>query len=334
MMNYKEVSKVMVTVNTVTGPVSVEQIGRTLVHEHVAFQYPGWQFDAAAPPLDRQMAVSKAVEEIERAKACGVKTIIDCTPPDGSRDVDLIKEVAEKANINIVCATGRYNGAEGAPVYFTARHNFGKDIIPELYEGFVKEATEGIGNTKVRAGIIKVGTSLNQITAYEERVLRAAARACKETGVSIITHTEAGTMGLEQADIFISEGVNPKKVAIGHSCGTPDMKYLLSLLDKGVYVSFDRFGLDFIFPDAIRKAHLIALMGLGYTERLLVSQDYVINWPGRPLLTSEEQKRLAPEWNLTHLFRNIFPALKQAGIKDEQIDTLLIDNPRRWLEGK
>lgn len=86
--------------------------------------------------------------------------------------------------------------------------------------------------------------------------------------------------------------------------------------------------------DTIRKAHLIALMGLGYTERLLVSQDYVINWPGRPLLTSEGQRRLAPEWNLTHLFRNIFPALKQAGITDKQIDTLLIDNPRRWLEGK
>jgi len=176
-----------------------------------------------------------------------------------------------------------------------------------------------------------VATGHGRISAYEEMVLRAAARAQRETGVPIITHTEAGTMGPEQADLLISEGVTPGRIMVGHMCGSADLKYHISVLEKGVYIAFDRLGLEVIHPDTIRKACIVGLISAGYAERIMLSQDSMVRMLGRSV--EEARALVLPNWVPTHIFENIIPALRKSGVPDDKIKAMMADNPRRLFAG-
>lgn len=218
--------------------------------------------------------------------------------------------------------------AEGASAYFKARAGFSGDreaTVREMYGTFVKDITEGIGDTGVRAGVIKVGTSRNVIAPYEEMVLEAAAMAQKETGVPIITHTEGGTMAPEQAQFLISKGADPKRLMVGHICGNANLQYHLAVLEQGAFISFDRIGLDFIFPDKLRLATIIGLAGIGYTDQIMLSHDCIIRWLGRPFVLMKAAEPLVANWVMTHIFENILPALKKGGLTDQQI------TPSWWI---
>jgi len=236
--------------------------------------------------------------------------------------------VAQATGVNIICATGRYKEEQGATPYFKFRAQFG-DVITEMSETFVQELTAGIGGSGIKAGIIKVATGAHRISPYEEMVLRAAARAAKATGARITTHTDEGTMGRAQLDIFTSEGIDLTRVIIGHSCGSADLRYHVDMLDRGCYLGFDRFGLDFLQPDRLRTAALIGLLGIGFHKQIVLSHDTVWCWRGRPLTLPAE---LAPNWHPTHVFTHIIPALREAGVSEEKITALLVDNPRRFFE--
>ena len=322
----------MTKVNTILGPISADDLGVTLMHEHLVFSYLGWECDALASPYDRKAAAKACVEALKQAKDHGLKTLVDATATDMGRDVELEKMVSDELGINIVAATGFYTDRLGKSGYFKAR-SLVYDIAAELGEIMVKEITKGIGDSGIKAGVIKVGTGHARITPYEEKLLTAAARAQKETGVPIITHTEAGTMGPEQADLLISEGADPKRTVIGHMCGNSDLNYHMTVLDKGVNIAFDRLGIDAIFPDRLRKACLLGLIGSGYTDRLLLSQDCFAYRMGRPFEFSESMKPLLANWTYVHVFKDIIPALKEAGVSQEKIDTLMVGNPRRIFSG-
>jgi len=323
----------MTKVNTVLGPISTDEMGMTLIHEHLTLAYPGWECDAMAAPYDREVIAKVCVEALEEAKAYGVKTMVDASPNDLNRDVELGKMVSERTGINIICATGLYMEAMGKPAYFKFRSQV-FDATTEIYETFMKEITQGIGDTGVKAGVIKVGTGHGCISAYEEMVLKAAARAQKETGVPTITHTETGTMGPEQADLLISEGADPRRIMIGHIGGNANLQYHTSVLEKGVYIAFDRLGVDFLFPDTLRKACIIGLIGIGYANRIMLSHDYCPYWLGRPVELPDLVKGLLANWSYAHVFKNIIPALKQAGVSDDTIATMMVDNPRRLFAGE
>jgi len=322
----------MAKVNTVLGPISVDELGVTLMHEHLVFAYLGWDCDALAPPYDREAAATACVEALKGAKDYGLKTLVDATATDMGRDVELQKMVSDRLGINIISATGFYTEKYGKAGYFKFR-SIAYDITNEICETLVKEITQGIGDTGVKAGVIKVATGHARISSYEEKVLKAAARAQKETGVPIITHTEAGTMGPEQADLLISEGADPKRVVIGHVCGNADLKYHLSVLEKGVNIAFDRLGIDILFPDKLRKACLMGLIGIGYANRILLSQDCWAWWLGRPYEFPDAAKPLLANWSYVHVFNNIIPALREAGVTEDKIHTLMVENPRRLFSG-
>src|SRR5439155_511579 len=197
------------------------------------------------------------------------------------RDVELMAEVAQATGVRIVCATGLYKEDQGAPAYFKFRAQFG-DGVKEMTDVFTRELTEGIGETGIRAGVIKVATSAHKITPYEEMVLRAAAHAHRETGMPITTHTDEGTMGVEQLDILTGEGVAPHAIIVGHSDGSSDLHYHLSMLDRGAYLGFDRFGLELLHPDRERHAALIGLLGLDFERQIVLSHDTAWCWRGRP----------------------------------------------------
>jgi phosphotriesterase-related protein len=320
-------------INTVLGPVSPDELGVTLIHEHLVFSYLGWECDALAPAYDREAAATVCVEALGEAKSQGLRTLVDATGTDMGRDVELQKIVSERLGINIICATGFYTEKYGKAGYFKFR-SMNYDIVAELCETLVKEITQGIGNTGIKAGVIKVATGHARISSYEEKVLKAAARAQKETGVPIITHTESGTMGPEQAELLISEGADPKRIVIGHMCGNSDLNYHVSVLDKGVNIAFDRLGIEVLFPDRLRKACLIGLLGIGYVDNIFLSQDCWAYRLGRPFEFADEVKTLLANWRYDHIFDNIIPALKEAGVSQERIDALMVRNPRRLFGGK
>jgi len=322
----------MTKINTVMGPVSADELGVTLMHEHLVFSYLGWECDALSPPYDREAAANVCIEALREAKSLGLKTLIDATATDMGRDVELQKIVSENLGINIICATGFYTEKYGKAGYFKFR-SMVYDIVSELCETLVKEITQGIGNTGVKAGVIKVGTGHGRISSYEEKVLRAAARAQKETGVPIITHTESGTMGPEQADLLISEGADPKRVVIGHMCGNSDLSYHVSVLEKGVNIAFDRLGIDVLFPDKLRKACLIGLIGSGYADKIFLSQDCWAYRLGRSFEFTEATKPLLANWTYVHVIKNIIPALKEAGVSQDKINALMVGNPQRLFGG-
>ena len=325
----------MTIINTVLGPVDAESLGLTLAHEHIIAGYPGWECDPLSRPYNREKIVGVCIKNIEPAKAYGVNTIIDATPLDLARDVEVMRDVAEKLHINIVCATGRYMEDEGKWMYLKQRHrNKIGDMQTELYEGFMHELTNGIGQTGIKPGILKVSTGLGCISQCEEAVLLAAAQATKETGTPIMTHTQDGTMGPEQADILIGEGVAPNKIVIGHMCGNPSMQYQLEVLKRGTYIAFDRFGIEMFVSDQVRTATLIGLLGMGYADRILLSHDFTACGYGRGgRMPIEEAKKVGMNWSLINIFKNILPALKKAGITDDQIKTMTVDNPARFLSG-
>ena len=316
-------------VHTVLGPCRTSDLGVALMHEHLLIGWPGWENDAAAQPMSRAEVRRLCVERMLELKELGMSTFVDPCPIDLGRDVELMAEVAQATGIHIICATGLYKEDQGGASYFKFRTPFA-DVAGEMAETFVKELTEGIGSTGIRAGVIKVATGAHQITAYERMVLTAAARAHRATGAPITTHTDEGTMGREQLDVFAAEGVDLKHVIVGHSCGSADLRYHVDLLDRGAYLGFDRFGLEFLQPDRVRVAALIGLIGIGFGHRLVLSHNTVWCWRGRPL---ELPSALMPKWNPTHLFRNIIPALREAGVSEAKIQSLIRDNPRRYFEG-
>jgi phosphotriesterase-related protein len=317
------------TVQTVLGPCRVDDLGASLMHEHLLIGWPGWDSDTAAAPFDRTGARQLCSERMLELKELGMSTLVDPCPIDLARDVELMAEVAQTARVNVICATGLYKEDQGAASYFKFRASLG-DVVGEMTETFVKELTTGIGSTGIKAGIIKVATGKNQITAYERAVLTAAARAHKETGAPITTHTEDGTMGREQLDIFAGEGIDLSHVIVGHSCGSADLAYHVDMLDRGAYLGFDRFGLEMLHPDRLRLAALIGLLGIGFAHRIVLSHDSVWCWRGRPL---QIPPTLLPNWNPTHVFKNIVPALRDAGVPEAKITAMLRDNPRRYFAG-
>jgi phosphotriesterase-related protein len=231
----------MNTVNTVCGRILPDELGITLAHEHIVFGYPGWYADTLGT-FDRKTIIDNSVGIYNNLREkYNLNTVIDATTNDCGREPEIYKEISEKTGINIICCTGLYSEAEGAAAYFKFRDTI-SDIVNEIYEIFMKDITEGIRKTGIKAGAIKVASSHGKITPYEMKVFQAAAKASKETGVPIITHTEGGTMGPEQADLLISEGASPNKIVIGHMCDNVDLKYQLEVLEKGVSIAFDRMG--------------------------------------------------------------------------------------------
>jgi phosphotriesterase-related protein len=318
---------------TVTGSVRPDALGPTLMHEHLMIGYPGWESDSLRPGDSREEMFSRCVDRIEELKGLGVTSMLDPCPADLGRDVEFMAKVAQKTSFNIICATGLYKEEEGGTAYWKFRGNFGSgaDAMAETFE---KELSEGIGNTGIRAGIIKVATGFEPMTAYETTVFEAAAKAAVATGAPVTTHTDKGLYGEDQQALLIKAGVPAHRIIIGHSCGTSDQDYHARVASAGSYLGFDRFGLEFVQPDAERVACLLRLMERGHGRQLVVSHDTVWCWRGQPIPRPEIQSAMEETWNVRHFHERILPRLREGGATREQIDDLLIGNPRRFFAGE
>jgi phosphotriesterase-related protein len=314
------------SVQTVTGAAPVTDLGTTLIHEHVLVGYPGWQLDAKAPPFRRSEAMARAVDQMQELQAEGVRTFVDPCPMDLGRDVEFLAELSQKSGMRIVCTTGAYFEAEG--ITHTFRH-LTEEAICEIY---VKEITDGVGETGIRAGAIKIATGSRVVSPYEQKMVTAAARAAKATGVPLISHTQDASCGHDQIDLVTAQGVPANRLVVGHSDGTPDHWYQRSLAERGAFVGFDRFGISLFVSDDVRIQNVLRLAEAGHTERILVSHDSIVCWLGRPVPYAQTYDQLLaalPDWRPTTIFRKVIPKLLEGGMSQDQIDTILVDNPRR-----
>lgn len=322
-------------VNTVTGPIDVEELGPTLMHEHLRVEFPGWESNTMLPPLQTyEEMVEICIANIKKLQARGVKSLLDPCPIDLGRDVKLAKEVCEKTGFQIICATGLYKEEWGGAPYWKFRQNFGMGGVDEMAALFIHELTVGIGDTGIKAGIIKVATGPGEISDYDMAVLEAAAKASVATGAPITTHTEQGLGGDVQQKILLGAGVLPHKIIIGHSCGNDDHQYHLDLLNKGTYIGFDRFGITPEFPDEKRVAALLKLLDKQKENRIVVGQDSCWCSAGGTI-PAEIWEQLDHDivFNPVHFHDHIIPQLLEGGATQEQVDMMLIENPKRYFLG-
>lgn len=310
----------MTTVATVTGPVPTDELGVTLMHEHVLVLSVGLR-EAYPRTFPRREVVASCVEQLTALREAGVRTLVDHSPYDLGRDVELLAEVSAASGMQIICCTGVWASPQR---YFHFR-----DPV-EAAELFISDLRDGIGGTGIRAGIIKCATDATGLTGPTDRVLRAVAIAHRETGAPISTHTDAAhRTGLLQQQVFAEEDVEMNSLIIGHSGDTEDTDYLHTLLARGGYLGMDRFGVEELLPDARRMDVVAALCAQGHADRILLSHDANC-WNDRH--TREQMARLRPHWHHRHIVDEIVPGLRDRGVSDAWIRTMLVDNPRRIFD--
>jgi phosphotriesterase-related protein len=311
----------MATVETALGAVETTDLGPTLMHEHIVTRSPGVQENW--PHLwDRAGILALAERKMAELYARGIRTIVDLTTVDLGRDIGLIAEVARRARVRVIVATGVW----WMPQRYFSVH--GVDAVADL---FVRDITRGIGESGIKAAIIKCATDTAGVTAVIENVLRASARAQKATGVPISTHTwAAGRTGLAQQAIFAQEGVDLRRVIIGHSGDSDDLGYLRGLMDRGSTIGMDRFGLEHFLPTAKRVEVIARLCAEGYAPRMVLSHDANC-WSD--MLSEEDKRRTRPLWHYNHIPDDILPALRKAGVTEDHIEQMLVRNPRAIFEG-
>ena len=321
-------AKFVDTIATVTGDVDGADLGFVLVHEHVIAASPG--ILSGWPELHggRNAVAERGIQALRAARAAGVRTIVDCTTYDLGRDAALLAEVARASGVQIIGATGCWLDP---PATMRAR------TVDQLTRRFTADLTDGMDGTAIRAGVIKVASD-ERVEPFAASILHAAARASLETGAPIITHTAAAyRTGEAQAEILEKYGVNPARVAIGHSDDSPDTEYLAGLAERGYRISMDRLP-NGALPqyggqDVEARIDMIArLVDRGYGDRVLLAHDDPIS---APLLTDEDQmehKQANPRL-LAFVAEVVLPGLERRGVGADVIRQLTVDNPRVWLTG-
>ncbi|MCV7424643.1 phosphotriesterase-related protein [Mycobacterium yunnanensis] len=316
----------MPVLNTARGAVDVSDLGVTLMHEHVFIMtteimenYPESWGDGAKREAD-------AIVRLNELKSRGVDTIVDLTVVGLGRYIPRIARIAAATELNIVVATGLYTYND-VPMYF---HYLGPGAVlggPEpMVDMFVRDIEHGIADTGIKAAILKCATDEPGVTPGVERVLRAVAQAHRQTGVPISTHTHAASRrGLDQQRIFAEEGVDLSRVVIGHSGDTTDIGYLEELIAEGSYIGMDRFGVDAFLGFEDRVNTVATMCERGHADRMVLSHDASCYFDALP----EETLPVAlPNWHYLHIQNDVLPALRQRGVTEEQLTTMLVDNPR------
>ena len=305
-------------VMTVNGPIPPERTGFTLPHEHTGISLwhikDRWDYWELTPDEDL------IADELRDVRRRGGSTLVDLTPPGVGRDPERLRRLAGASRLQIVMGTGWYREAYYPPEALIDRRS-----VDDLAGEMIREFDEGVAVTGVRPGIIgEIGTDKPWLSAQEERVHRAAARAAKRTGMAISTHSVMSAVGAAQLDVFSDEGVDPARVVIGHADSYPNLDHYLAILDRGANLQFDFLGQRFGNEEAAepRLIELIVeLLERGFADQLLLSQDVCHN----------AQLKANGGFGYVYLQQHFLPKLRTAAVGEGEIERMTVDNPRRIL---
>jgi phosphotriesterase-related protein len=257
-----------------------------------------------------------------------VQTIVDPTALFGGRDVRFMKRIADETNVRVVPCTGIYS-------YGYLPHYFENRDEDAMAEHFIADIERGIQGTEIKAAFLKCAADAAGVTANVEKIHRAVARASVQTGTPIMAHSmPAVATGPRQVEIFEQEGVDLARVQIAHCGDTDDLGYIESLLERGVYVGLDRYGLEMFLPIDKRIATAAELLRRGHGNRLLISQDFcaTIDWFPAQAAETFQSSGAIRNWSMTLVFDEVVPALREQGVLDDEVfETLFVSNPARWL---
>jgi predicted metal-dependent phosphotriesterase family hydrolase len=309
----------MAHVQTVLGPIDPASLGVTLPHEHtqialwhVPDRWDYWQLTRDEPVI---------LEELAVFRAAGGSGLVDLTVAGVGRDPDWLAGIARSTGLHVVMGCGWYRGA-----YYPAEAQIDRRSVDDLADELVREATDGVAATGIRPGIIgEIGTDKPWVSALEERVHRAAARAARRTGLAITTHGVLSPVGFDQLRIFEEEGVDPARVVIGHADSYPVLAHQLAILERGANVEFDFLGMSFTAVERHGEPRVVdllcELLGRGHAGRILLSQD----------VCNDAQLQRYGGNGYAYLATTFLPRLRGAGVSDAEIETMTVANPRRIL---
>ncbi len=302
------------SVMTVTGPVAAGELGVVLPHEHVfdellrEYRADGLLNDAAL-----------AVQELGHYAAAGGGTLVELTTQEIGRDPAGLARVSAASGVRIVMGCGHYRDP------YLDRDRFDRCDADELAAAMIDEVRHGVRDTGVRPGVIgEIGSDRWYISAAEERSFRAAARTHLETGLTISTHAARWPVGRAQLALLEAEGVDPRRVVIGHCDGVEGPDYHLELARRGCFVQFDGFGTETEFDMARGLGHLMRLRAEGLLGQVLVSHDV--------FLRSQLKARGGPGYD--YILVTLVPRLRELGLDEAELRQLLVDNPRAALTGE
>ena len=306
-------------VQTVLGPIEPAELGWVLPHEHTAIAL--WHIPTRWDYWELRRDESVIIEELGAFRAAGGGTVVDLTLDGVGRDPEWLAAIARATGLHVVMGAGWYRGAHYPPEALIDRRS-----VDALADVIVHDATVGVGETGIRAGIIgEIGTDKPWLSAQEERVHRAAARAARATGLAITTHAAQSAVGLDQLDVFAAEGADLTRVVIGHADSFPSLDYHLAIVDRGATVEFDFLGMSFTPLERHGEGRIVdnlrELLARGHVERILLSQD---------VCHDAQLKRYGGN-GYTYLADTFLPRLRAAGVSDDEVQTITVDNPRRLL---
>jgi predicted metal-dependent phosphotriesterase family hydrolase len=304
---------------TVLGAVAPDSIGFTLPHEHTQIYL--WHIQDRWDYWELTKDEPVALEELALYREAGGATLVDLTLPGVGRDPAWLKRLSERSGLNLVMGGGWYRTA-----YYPPETLIDKRSVDSLAEELVAEASVGVGDTGVRIGILgEIGTDKPWVTAQEERVFRAVARASRRTGLAITTHAVLSDVGAAQLTILEEEGVDPGRVVIGHQDSFPFLDHYLSLIERGASIEFDFLGMTFSAIEEHGEGRvidlLLELLHRGHADRVLLSQD----------VCHTSQLRRYQGNGYVYLHTTFLPRLRERGVAQDEIDQMTIGNPRRVL---
>ncbi len=301
----------MPSLMTVRGAILTSQLGLILPHEHLFLDFrpagtPGYAQAGAVHVIER---LRPYLEEIVQL---GVTALVECTPVGVGRNVEMLRALSEAVDLPVVAATGAYRD-DTVPAALREQPR------EALSEWMLRELTEGVADTGIRAGFIKLASTDSGLTPLEERLLRAAAQASLRTGAAIASHTVRGETALRQIAILEEEGADPRRFIWVHANNEPDPALHTKAGQRGAYLEYDAVGApgqsDQHYIDLVRRA-----ADGGRLRQVLLSQDAGWYDAGQPE---------APIRGFGDLVRRFLPALREAGFSAEEALTLTAENPQR-----
>ena len=302
-------------VQTVLGPVAPGDLGFTLPHEHtkcslwwIENRWDYWELIGDEPRINEELAAYQAL---------GGGTLVDVTPIGIGRDLARLARLSQATGLHIVAGAGWYRQA-----YYPAEARIDRRSIDDLADEIVQEFVDG----PVRPGIIgEIGTDKPWVTAQEERVFRAAARAALRTGASVTTHAVQSDVGLAQLAILEDEGLDPARIVIGHCDSHPRIEHWREIVRRGAHVQADFLGMSFTPLERAGEPKVVELISTllneGFEKQILLSQD----------VCHDSQLASYGGNGYTYLQRSFLPQLAAAGVNAATIKTITVENPARLL---
>ena len=296
---------------TVKGEILAKQMGKTLPHEHVLVDFIG----ADSVSRDRynpEEVFKVALPYLKEIKELGCQTFIECTPAYLGRDPELLVRLSEATGLNIITNTGYYGARENQHL----PHYAFKETADQLANRWINEWLNGIDETEIRPGFIKIAVDQGELTDIHKKLVRAAARTHLKTGLTIASHTGTAIGAFEEIEILKEEGVDPSAFIWVHAQVEENLEYHVKAAKMGAWISFD--GLGWGKPETY--VHLLANMkSQDLLHRVLISHDagwYHVGEPNGGNFVG-----------FTTLFDKLLPALRDSGFTDDEINLLLVINP-------